>query len=123
MIVVSRQSSLQDLTKEQAQALFAGQGDLSAQVWVYASGADIQRVFDQLMMAGRSETSLARLATSPQEMSDALTADPNAVGILPRRLLGNGLREVYTIPSAPVLAITRSEPQGAVKDLLACLQK
>jgi hypothetical protein len=32
------------------------------------------------------------------------------------------LREVYTSGSVPVLAVTKSEPQGVVVDLISCLQ-
>ena len=48
LIITHRQSPVQNLTLEDARALFAGQGDLSVQVWIYASGEDVQEVFDQL---------------------------------------------------------------------------
>src|SRR5690242_12630661 len=40
LIVTQRQSPIQNLTLEEAQALFAGQGAPAMQVWVYASGED-----------------------------------------------------------------------------------
>ena len=123
LIVTQRQSPIQNLTLDEARALFAGQGDPSVEVWVYASGEDVQEVFDQVVMEGRPVTSLARLAVNPQQMSDTLNNDPNTVGILPRHWKVGDSRYVYTIPSVPVLAIVKSEPQGVVKDLLACLQK
>src|SRR5262245_41082226 len=52
LIVTHRQSPVQNLTLENARALFAGQGDPSVQVWVYTSEEDIQQVFDQFVMAG-----------------------------------------------------------------------
>src|SRR6266545_6805503 len=69
LIVTHRQSPVQNLTLEGVRALFAGQGDPSVQVWVYASEEDVQEVFDQAVMAGRSMTSSARLAANPQQMS------------------------------------------------------
>lgn len=123
LIVTSRISPIQNLTLEQAQALFMGLGDPSAQVWVYASGAEGQRVFDQFVMEGRSVTSSARVAVSPQQMSDTLINESNAVGILPRHWIAGDIREVYSAAKVPVLALTRSEPQGAVKELIGCLQK
>ena len=50
LIVTHRQSPVQNLTLEEARALFAGQGDPSVQVWVYASEEDVQEVFDQFVM-------------------------------------------------------------------------
>jgi hypothetical protein len=123
LVVTHRQSPVQNLTVEEVRELFAGGGDPSVQVWVYASGEDVQRVFEQAVMQGRSVTSLARLATSPQHMSDTLNNEPNAVGILPRHWKTGDSRFVYTISDVPVLALTIEEPQGAIQAIIACLQK
>jgi len=123
LIVTQRQSPVQNLTLEEARALFAGQGDPSIQVWVYASGEDVQQVFDQVVMAGRSVSSSAQLAVHPQQMSDTLVDEANAVGILPRHWKVGDTREIYNVATVPVLALTDSEPQGAIRELIACLQK
>ena len=123
LIVASSQSPLPPLTLERARGLFAGRGDPTAQAWVYASAEDLQAVFDQALMDGHPVTSFARLAVSPAHMIEALSADPNAVGILPRRWMTAGLRELFLAASVPVLALTPSEPTGVVRDLIACLQK
>jgi len=122
-IVTHRQSPIQNLTLEEARTLFMGLGDPSVQVWVYASEEDIQRVFDQFLMDGRSVTSSAKVAANPQQMSDTLVNEPNTVGILPRHWKVGDSRFVFTVPNVPVLAITQNEPKGVIKELLACLQK
>ena len=125
LIVTQRQSPIQNLTFDDARALFMGLGDAhaSVQVWVYASGEDVQRVFDQFVMAGRRVTPTARVAVSPQQMSDTLVNEPNTVGILPRHWKASDSREVLSVATVPVLALTRTEPQGVVKSLIVCLQK
>lgn len=122
LIITHRQSPIQNLDLEEAQALFAGQGDPSARVWVYASDEDVQEVFDQFVMEGRIITSSARLAVNPQHMSDTLVNESNAVGILPRHWKAGDVREAFSVATVPVLAITQSEPQGLIKELIACLQ-
>ena len=122
LIVTNRESSVQNLTLSEAQELFAQGNDL-AQVWVYASEADMQILFDQLVMKGRSVTSFAGLATSPQQMSNLINAEKDAVGILPKHWMTGNVREVFSAGTVPVLAITKEEPQGAVKELISCLQK
>jgi hypothetical protein len=122
LIVTNRESPIQNLTLAEAQELFA-QGSDSEQVWVYSSDADVQIAFDQLVMKGRSVTTFAGLATSPQQMSDTLNAEKDAVGILPKHWVAGTVRDVFSAGTVPVLAITNDEPQGAVKDLLSCLQK
>ena len=123
LIVTHRQSPIQNLNREGAQALFMGLGDPSVQVWVYASDADVQKVFDQVVMEGRAVTSSASIATHPQEMSDTLVNQPNAVGILPRHWKAGDVRDVYSVATVPVLALTQSEPQGTINQLIGCLQK
>ena len=123
LIVTHHQSPVQNLTLEKARALFSGYGDASVQVWVYASEEDVQKVFDQFVMAERSVTSSARLAINPQEMSNMLVNESNAVGILPRHWKVGDVREVFSVATVPVLAISQAEPEGVIKGLLACLQK
>lgn len=123
LVVTHRQSSLQNMPVDEVRMLFAGQGDPSLQVWVYAWREDVQRVFEQAVMRGRIVTSLARLATGPQHMSDTLNNEPNTVGLLPRHWKAGDSRIVYTIPDVPVLAIVDEEPQGELQALIACLQK
>lgn len=121
LIVVNRESPIQNLSLEEAQTLFA-QGNPAAQVWGYSSDADLQILFDQLVMNGRSVTSSARVAVSPQNMSDILNSETNAVGILSKNWLAGTVREVFSAGIVPVLAMTKVEPQGVVIDLIACLQ-
>ena len=123
LVVTHRQSQVQNLTMDEVRELFTGSGDPSVVMWVYASGEDVQRVFEQAVMQGRSVTSLARLAVSPQHMSDTLNNEPNTVGILPRRWKAGDSRFVYTISDIPVLAVMHEKPQGAVQELISCLQK
>lgn len=123
MVVTHRQSPVQNLSVEEVRALFAGQTDLPVQVWVYAEGEDVQRVFEQAVMQGRSVTSFARLAASPQQMSDVLINEANTLGILPTRWKAGDARFVYTIPDVPVLALLEQEPQGAIQAMIACLQE
>jgi hypothetical protein len=122
LIVAHRESLVQNLSLQEAQGLFAGQGNDSAQVWVYSSEADMQILFDQLVMKGRSVNSFARMAAGPQEMSDALNSESNSVGILPKHWVTGNVREVYSAGTVPVLAITKQEPQGGVANLISCLQ-
>ena len=123
LIVTNRVSPIQNLNMDQAQALFMGLGDPSVWVWVYASGEDVQQVFDQAVMRGRSVTASAKVAVSPQQMSDTVVNQPNAVGILPRHWKAGDVREVYSVAKVPVLVLANVMPQGVIKELIACLQK
>jgi hypothetical protein len=122
LVAANLQSPLPSLTLEQARTIFAGRNP-STQVWGYASAEEPQRVFEQAVMNGGSITSFARLAVNPLNMVESLSADGNAVGLLPRRWMTDQLRELFVAASVPVLVLTPSEPVGVVRDLIACLQK
>ena len=123
LVVTHRESKVQNLTIEEVRSLFSNPEALGMEIWVFASGQDIQEVFSRDVLGGHVVTSLARVAVSPQQMSDTLNQDKNAVGILPRHWKAGTVRDVFTYPNIPVLALVKSEPQGLVKALLACLQK
>ena len=123
LIVTHRQSPVQNMTLENVQTLFAGLGDPSVQVWVYASVEDVFEVFDRSVMNGRSVSSSSNIALTPGHMSVVMNRDSDAVGILPRRWKMGDMREVYSVAKVPVLAITQSEPVGEIGQLIGCLQK
>jgi hypothetical protein len=123
LVVTHRESPLQNMTLAEVRQLFAGTGSQPVQIWVYAAGEDVQQVFAREVLHGQVVTSLARVAFSPQQMSDTLNRDKNAVGILPRHWKAGSVRDIFSFPGVPVLAVLKSEPQGPIKALLACLQK
>jgi hypothetical protein len=118
-IAVNRESAVKNLSLEEAQASFAGLGAESFQAWVYPSELDLFGVFDQVVMQGRSVAPGTKVAASPGAMSDAINADPAAVGILPARWLTGNHRKVFSLGVFPVLAIVED---GAARSVLACLQ-
>lgn len=100
--------------------------DLSGDVhvWVYPSDDDVQQAFDQLVLEGRPITPSASLVTTPQDMLVAIRNDRSAIGILLQQWNPNNeVFEQAVVGTVPVLAITQNEPQGAVNQLIGCLQK
>lgn len=122
LIVTHRESPVQNVSLPEAQALFAGEGSGTVQVWVYPSALDVAGVFEQVVMQGRGVASSARVAVDPAQMSDVLNAESNALGILPRRWKAGNVREVLSLGRFPVLAVTTGEISNTGSLLLACLQ-
>lgn len=122
LIVTHRESPVQNLSLPEAQTLFAGEGDGSVQVWVYPSALDVAGVFEQVVMQGRGVASSAKVVLDPSQMSDVLNAESNALGILPKRWKAGNVREVLSLGSFPVLAVTAGDVSNTARSLLACLQ-
>ncbi len=132
LVIVNSQNPSKTLTAEEVRGLFEGTiqtwqaingSDAPVQVWVFTAGEDVQQVFEQNAMGGSPITTLARLATSPDEMSQAIANDVNAVGILTRHWKAGNVTEAFSVSTVPVLALVLAEPQGVVQEILACLQK
>jgi hypothetical protein len=132
VVIASKQNPIGKLSLEQVQGLFGGRiqnwkdvggKDAPVEVWVFGSGQDIQQTFEANGMGGSPVTSLARLATSPDEMAQSVAQDVNAIGILTRQWKADGLSRLFTVATVPVLVSTAAEPQGEVLQILNCLQK
>lgn len=131
LVVVQPETGVDSLTRDQVRELFLGQitdwkdlggNDLPVQVWTYAPDEDLQQIFEQEVMEGQPITSLARLSVSAQALSNSIGTEPGSVGVLPRHWKAGNVKDVYQAASVPVLALTNSEPQGALQILLGCLQ-
>jgi ABC-type phosphate transport system substrate-binding protein len=97
------------------------------QVWSYSPGDDLRTAFIAGSLGGSEISGRIHFAPDPAAMLQAVSADPAAVGYLPRVLVTAQLR-VLDFPNdpseqVPLLALAPSEPQGAARSLLACLQK
>lgn len=132
LVIVNPKNPIKKLTLEQVRGLFSGQimnwkdidgPNAPVQVWVYASGEDVQQIFNQTALGGSPVTSFARLATGPDEMAQAVADDVNAIGILTKHWKADNVSDVFTVASVPVLAITPSESQMELNNNLACMQK
>jgi hypothetical protein len=133
LVIVNPQNPIGKLTADQVYGLFTGQidtwksiggSDSPVKVWIYSPGEDIQQVFTNYVLGGSPVTSLAHLATSPVEMSQAVALDIDAIGYITRSWMTDNAAEAFLISSdLPILAITQSEPQGALSQILSCLQK
>ncbi len=133
LVITNSRNPVRQLTIDQVRALFIGRfqtwkatngNDTPVHVWVFPPGEDVQQIFGESILAGSSVTSQARLANSPEEMSQAIAGDVDAVGIITRHLKAENTPDVFTAASnLPVLVSTRSDLQGDLAQILACLQK
>ena len=132
LVIVNPRNLIHTLTVEQVHGIFTGQilnwqeldgSNSPVQVWVYSSGEDVEQIFEQSTLGGSPVASTARLAVGPDEMTQAIAGDVNAVGILTRSWKTGNVSDVYNIGTIPVLALTMDAPQGEVKNIISCLQK
>lgn len=142
-LAVHPSNPLASLTRDELTAVYAAPGTgweslegaqesgLSGEIhnWSYASSEDIQQLIDSLALRQPAREEAAYLAPDPQALRQSVAADAAAIGFLPAQLLDTSLKEVQiegldaAALTQPVLALATSEPQGALRQFLGCVQE
>jgi len=138
VVVVNPQNPVHDLIGSQLRNIFSGasrawsaysKGNSNPiQVWAYPTGNEIRQYFEDAVAPLRLNPS-ALLAPDPAAMRQAIAADTSAIGYLPGRWVDSSVRQLSITDISelslrqPILAITPTEPQGAQKEWLLCLQR
>jgi hypothetical protein len=138
VIITHPHNSLKGITLPDLQAIYTGaqrawpqtQPPVEIRPWVYLSEDDIQGVFEAVVLNDQSPSArVVSLAPDPAAMREAVAGDPAAIGFLPRRWLDETVKALSIEGleanqlRQPVLAVSRSEPQGLEKNWLLCLQE
>lgn len=137
VVIVSFKNPLSEISLMDLQAIYTGRrtawpgptAEGEIQPWVYPAGDDAQEVFNAIIPQKDTQaTRFVYTAPNPQTMLDAVAANPNAVGFVPRRWLNEKVKEIRVSGvsaesmRAPILALSQSEPTGLTRDWLLCLQ-
>ena len=137
VVIVNPENPKETLSGSELVSLFSGRienwseiGTLDQQVevWIFPEGNIMSETFQAGILADQRITRLAALAPSSAAMLESVAGDPGAIGFLPRSWLSPDAKgievgpELQTSIRKPLLALSQSEPQGAVKELIACLQ-
>lgn len=139
VIIVNPNNALEEMDGSQLAAVFSGsltdwssvsEGAAgSIQPWVYPAVDDGQMLFSAKVLPLDEIIGTARIAPSPDVMLEAVNSDPQAVGLIPARWLNPSVKAIeisgYTNNdwTLPVLAVTKVEPSGPVRDWLLCVQE
>lgn len=133
-VIVHPAQPLDEIGYGQFQAIFTGQvqtwgGDVlpdggpageAVQVWLPSAGW-YEGLFGQ---APRGD---AWLSVDPVELVAQVAADPRAIGLIPAAWLNDQVKPLSLTDfpaqqvSRPLVAVTATEPQGALRDWIACL--
>ncbi len=137
VLIVHPQNPLTSITLTDLQAIFRGglrewpqsAPPVEIQPWVYLNGDDTHAVFEAAVLSGQAPSArVVSLAPDPAAMREAVAANPAAIGFLPRRWLDPSVKAISVdgldpaLLRQPILAMSRSEPQGLEKSWLLCLQ-
>ena len=131
VLAVHPANPLDELSVEQAAAIFAGQvarweevGGEEGEIhpWVALEGEDWVGVFEAGIGLGELISTHAGLAPGPASMLEAVSADELAIGYLPLAWATEAVKIISLDLYVPVLALANAEPDGVSRALLACLQ-
>jgi len=142
VVIVHPLNPIQQLTLADLQAIYKGKqpswkklnapdptvtGEIAA--WGYSDGDDIQQIWQTLLASPANPANLTGLAPNPTAMRQIIAGQVQAIGYLPSHWMDRSVRAVplVGIPAdmlrLPILAIFQSEPKGAQRSWLLCLQE
>ncbi len=131
VVILNPDNPAASLTPDDIQALFGGQiihwsnlggAEAAVAVWSLLPAGESRLVFEQSIMQGVPFVSSASLAPDPQAMQQAVLADRNAIGFLPRATSQPELTKIGLGIRLPVLVTASQQPVGTVAEMAACLQ-
>lgn len=137
VVIVHPSNSVEKLDEAGLRGLFTGQvqnwdemGSSAQPVtpWVLTPADESRQLFEAVILGKEKIFGQARLAADPGWMLAGVSADPGAIGYLPSAWLDESVKTVALGPGLeadlhlPLLAMAASEPQGAARRLLICLQ-
>jgi hypothetical protein len=104
--------------------------DLPISVFSYGDGSDLNPILSSALLDGDSESQAVLYAASWEILQDSVAKTPGGIGYL---LKSQVSADVLTLQvedqsdlqmglEQPVIAVTGSEPEGALRQLLLCLQ-
>lgn len=128
--VVHAQNPMNTFSSRQVQDIFHGAAQSwsdfgsegTIQVWALLEGDETRQHFDRLVLQPVRLTPNALLAPDAELLAQSIAKDPAAIGYLPGAWANEQLKAIELGIQVPVLALTNSEPQGALRDLLVCMQ-
>jgi hypothetical protein len=136
--IVSNQNPRSEIRLDELKSIYRGTlknwpgSDSTGPVkpWSYPQGDDASVVFNSIVLQGEPmRANQISLIPDPPAMLAAISADPQALGYIPRRWLDGQVKEIHVsgLKEAdlrrPILSVSAAEPQGFEKDWLLCLQE
>jgi hypothetical protein len=135
-IIVHPDNPLAELSDQDVADLFSGRvrqwsqlesslPEEDVRVWLPMPEDEIWNALVVNALMGEEPSRFASIAPGPQAMRAAVAADPYAIGFLPAAYLDQTIKAVSTPLEIriPILAISKSQPEGVTRDFLLCLQE
>jgi phosphate transport system substrate-binding protein len=99
-----------------------GGSDAEIQVWTFMEADETRQIFDREVLGGGKVVPSALLAPHPSAMLEAISRDSLAVGYIPKAWSTDEVSTILLGIQLPVLVVADEVPQGAARELVACLQ-
>jgi len=96
----------------------------------YQAGNELRVIFESFFPSSLQTLNTAIVVPSISAMNQAVLTDPAALGFVPALAIDPGINSINVTESGepypihlPLLALTESEPEGIVREWLACVQQ
>ena len=99
-----------------------GGGEHLIDLWLPSQSDESRQFLENHILNGQSLSSNAKLSISPDQMRNIISENTDAIGILPGAWLNSSVGSLPFSETIPILVSSPSETQGALREIIACLQ-
>ncbi len=92
------------------------------QVWLLPMENIISQIIKNNILGGVLFSSNALIAPGPEQIREAVSSDPAAIGFLPLSWVNSSVEFVDLKIEIPILALADAEPEEGLRDFVVCLQ-
>jgi hypothetical protein len=130
-IVSHLSNALASLSSSEVLDIFRGQinnwaeingEERSIQVWIASESDEGRQYLEEQILAGRFTSSNAKIASSPEHLLESIVTNENAIGLLPDAWIDASINSVALPIALPIFAASENEAEGAISEIIACLQ-
>lgn len=121
IVLISNFQSEREPGRSEAADLFTGRVE-GGGLWVGPQSDEARQIFTSEVLLGAPVVGSAHLASTQEQMLAEVAADSTALGVLPAAWANETVRVIRLGVGVPVLISAKSEPSGAARELIACLQ-
>jgi len=123
--------SLQSINMNDVEKIFSGgylnwadleNSEAIIDLWIPTQSDESRQFLENHILNGQALNSNAKLSIAPDHMRANVSENEDAIGILPGAWINSSVNSLALSEAMPLLASSTAEAQGAIREIIACLQ-
>ena len=131
LVVITHPNNETSPTKTDLQNIFTGRlnnwvkvgGEGEIAVWVLPAENEASQIFQEYYLDSMLFKGSSQVAPGPAQILEVVGSDPLSIAYLPQSWSTSTISALDIGIEVPILVLADSEPEGELREFVACLQK